>query len=123
MTQRLRNRLIEITMLLALAMAAAFVMPRGAYAGMIGTDEATPPAQVGAERERVKALLARPEVAKALEKLGVKADAAAARVDAMTDEEVTQLAGRIDALPAGGVLTNDQLIVILLLVILLVLLL
>ena len=120
MTQRLRNRLVEITMLLALAMAAAFVMPRGAYAGMIGTDEAT---QAGTERERVKALLARPEVAKALAKLGVKAEDAAARVDAMTNEEVAQLAGRIDALPAGGVLTNDQLIVILLLVIILVLLL
>ena len=123
MTQRLRNRLVEITMLLALAMTAAFVMPRGAYAGMIGTDEATPPAQAGTERERVKALLARPEVAKALQKLGVKAEDAAARVDAMTNEEVTQLAGRIDALVAGGALTNDQLIVILLLVIILVLLL
>jgi len=122
MTQRLRNRLTEISMLLALALATALVMPR-AYAGMIGTDEATPPSQAGSERERVKALLARPEVAKALEKLGVKAEAAAARVDAMTNEEVAQLAGRIDALPAGGVLTNDQLIVILLLVVILVLLL
>ena len=80
MTQRLRNRLIEISMLLALALATALVMPR-AYAGMIGTDEATPPSQAGSERERVKALLARPEVAKALEKLGVKAEAAAARVE------------------------------------------
>ena len=33
------------------------------------------------------------------------------------------LAGKIDALPAGGVLTNDQLIVILLIVLILVLLL
>jgi hypothetical protein len=120
MTQRLRNRLIEISMLLALAMATALVMPR-ANAGMIGTDQATPPAAAGAERERVKALLARPEVAKALEKLGVKAADAVARVDAMSDEEVSQLAGRIDALPVGGVLSNEQLIVILLLVIILVL--
>src|SRR5437868_3139397 len=99
MTQRLRNRLIEISMLLALALAAAAVMPR-ANAAMIGTDEATAPAQ--SDRERVKALLARPEVVKGLEKAGVHAQDAAARVDAMTDEEVSQLAGRIDALIAGG---------------------
>ena len=120
MTQRLRNRLIEISMLFALAFAAAAIMPR-AYAGMIGTDEATAPAQ--SDRERVKALLARPEVVKGLEKAGVHAQDAAARVDAMTDEEVSQLAGKIDGLIAGGALSNEQLIVILLLVIILVLLL
>ena len=121
MTQRMRNLVIEISMLLTLALAAALVMPRGAYAGMIGTDQATAPTQ--SDRERVKALLARPEVAKGLEKFGVKAEEASARVDAMTDEEVAQLAGKIDGLVAGGALTNDQLIVILLLVVILVLLL
>jgi uncharacterized protein DUF6627 len=123
MTERMRIRLIEISMLLVLALAAALVMPRGAYAGMIGTDEATAPAQADTERERLKALLARPEVAQALEKHGVSAKDAVARVDAMTNEEVAQLAGRIDALAAGGALSNDQLIVILLLVVILVLLL
>ena len=120
MTQRLRNRLIEISMLLALAFAAAAIMPR-ANAAMIGTDQATTPAQ--SDRERVKALLARPEVVKGLEKYGVRAQDAAARVDAMTDQEVAQLAGKIDGLAAGGAITNEQLIVILLLVILLVILL
>jgi hypothetical protein len=89
-----------------------------ASAGMIATDQA-----VQAPRERVKAMLARPEVANALGKFGISAEQAKARVDAMTDDEVAQLAARIDALPAGGVLTNDELIVILLLVIIIVLLL
>jgi hypothetical protein len=121
MTRRLRNRLIEITMLFALAAAGAAVMPR-AYAGMIGTDEAQAP-NARHERERVKALLARPEVAKQLGDFGVKAQDAAARVDAMSDAEVTQLAGRIDQLAAGGAaFTNDQLVVILLVAILVVLL-
>jgi hypothetical protein len=123
MTRHLRNRLIEIFMLLALAAAGAAVMPRAAHAGMIGTDQAQQPNSVQQERERVKALLARPEVAKQLGDFGVKAQDASARVDAMTDAEVLQLAGKIDQLAAGGVLTNDQLIVILLLVILLVVLL
>ena len=121
MIRRLRNRLIEITMLFALAAAGAAVMPR-AYAGMIGTDAAQKPA-IQQERERVKALLARPEVAKQLGDFGVKPEDAAARVDAMTDGEVLQLAGKIDQLVAAGAFTNDQLIVILLLVIILVLLL
>jgi lysophospholipid acyltransferase (LPLAT)-like uncharacterized protein len=121
MTQRMRNRLIEIFMLLALAAAGAAVMPR-AQAAMIGTEQAQG-TTVQSERERVKALLARPEVVKALADHGVAADAAVGRVDAMTDGEVLQLAGKIDQLVAAGALTNDQLIVILLLVILLVILL
>jgi hypothetical protein len=121
MTHRLRNRLIEITMLFALAAAGAALMPR-AHAGMIATDEAQTPT-VQAERERVKALLARPEVVKALSDHGVATADAVGRVDAMTDGEVLQLAGKIDQLIAAGALTNDQLIVILLLVVLLVLLL
>ncbi len=119
MTRRLRYRLIELFMLFALAAAAAAVMPR-AHAGMIATDEVQKPT-VQAERERVKALLARPEVAKKLTELGVMPPDAAGRVDAMTDGEVLQLAGKIDQLVAAGALSNDQLIVILLLVIILVL--
>jgi len=116
MTRRMRNRVFEILMLFALAAAAAVIMPR-AHAGMIGTDQAT---QVQSDREKLKAALARPEVVQELKKMGVDAAAASARVDAMSDSEVAQLAGRIDALPAGGVLTNDQLIVILLIVLILV---
>src|SRR5690349_15352545 len=116
MTRRMRNRVFEIFMLFALAAVAAVIMPR-AHAGMIGTDQAT---QVQSEREKLKAALARPEVVQELKKMGVHAAAAAARVDAMSDPEVAQLAGRIDALPAGGVLTNEQLIIILLIVLILI---
>src|SRR4051812_7683153 len=121
MTQRMRNRLIELFMLFALAAAGAAVMPR-AQAAMIPSDQA-PGTTAPTERERVKGLLARPEVTKALADHGVAAADAAARVDAMTDEEVAQLAGKIDQLAAGGALSNDQLIIIILLVILLVLIL
>src|SRR4051812_39109482 len=113
MTKRMRNRLIEILTLFALAAATALVMPR-AHAELIGTEEATP-----TERERLKAALDRPEVVEALKKMGVDVHAASGRVDAMTDSEVAQLAGRIDALPAGGAITNEQLIVILLVVLIL----
>jgi hypothetical protein len=102
--------------LLGILIVACGLMAPSVQAGMIGTDQT-----VQSERERVKAALERPEVAQQLQKMGLDAKDAAARVDAMTDSEVSQLAGRIDALPAGGVLSNEQLILILLLVLILVL--
>src|SRR5207244_6823744 len=92
-TESTMKRLLGI-LIVACGLAAPSVQ-----AGMIGTDQT-----VQSERERVKAALERPEMAQALQKMGLDAKDAAARVDAMSDSEVTQLAGRIDALPAGGVL-------------------
>jgi len=114
MTVRMRSRLTQLLMLFALAAVTAALMPR-AHAEMIGTDQT-----VQGEREKLKAALQRPEVAQELKKMGVDASAASQRVDAMSDGEVAQLAGRIDALPAGGVLTNEQLIIILLIVLILI---
>jgi hypothetical protein len=119
MSQRVRNRLIELSMLLVLGLAAAMVMPR-AEAGMIASDAAQAAAQPADERARLKALLARPEVAKEMQKMGIAADRAAARVDAMSDEEVRSLAGRLDALPAGGALSNEQLLLIIVIVLLVI---
>jgi len=104
--------------LLGLLVLACSLAAPAVHAEMIGTDKV-----VQSDRERVKAALERPEVVQALKKLGVDASAAEARVDAMSDTEVAQIAGLVDQLPAGGALSNEQLLAILLLVILLVLLL
>ena len=115
MTQRLRNRFIQIVMLFMIAAAGAMLMPR-AHAAVIGTDQV-----VQSERERVKSALERPDVVQALKKVGVDAAAAQARVDAMSDSEVAQLSNLVDLLPAGGApLTNEQLIIILLIVLILI---
>ena len=100
-----------------LIVTMALVAPQ-VQAGVIGTDQAL---QASSERERVKAMLARPEVARQLQKSGINAQQAAARVDAMSNEEVTQLAGRLDALPAGGTLSNNELIIILLVIVIVLL--
>ena len=114
--KRIGNRLMELFIVLALACAAAAVLPR-AYAGMIASDAAQAPA----ERERVKAMLERPAVAGQLERMDIPATDAAARVDAMSDAEVTQVAGRIDALAAGGAaFTNEQVLIVALLVVILI---
>ena len=115
MTHRMRNRFIQIFMLFMLAAAGGALMPR-AHAAVIGTEQV-----VQSERARVKAALERPDVVQALKKVGVDAAAAQARVNAMSDSEVGQLANLVDLLPAGGqAFTNQQLIIILLIVLILV---
>jgi hypothetical protein len=72
-------------------------MPLPAQAGIVSTESA-----VAADRDRIATMLDRPEVRAQLEARGVNPDDAKTRVAALTDEEVTQLAGRIDSLPAGS---------------------
>jgi uncharacterized protein DUF6627 len=113
MTQLLRD--IGTALLLGLVLALA--VPN-VYAGMIGTDEAAP----DAERDRVKTMLERPELAAEMQKMGVAPEQARARVDAMTPAEVAQLAGRLDAVQAGGALSNQDLLLIILLIVLIAIL-
>ena len=72
-------------------------MPLPAQAGMVRTEST-----VAADRDRIATLLDRSDVRAQLEARGVSSSDAKARVAALTDEEVTQLAGRIDSLPAGS---------------------
>lgn len=77
-------------------------LPLQAQAGIVGTEQAlvTPAGQ--ADRDRVSSFLAREDVRKELMTQGVNADDAIARVQAMSDAEVAQLAQRVDKAPAGA---------------------
>lgn len=86
-----------IAMLLVASMTG-MALPHHAAAGMIATERVA----AGAERERVAAMLSRAEVRARLEAYGVRPADIQARVDALSDDEVVQLAGRIETLPAGG---------------------
>jgi len=66
------------------------------HAGMLPTDAANP------ERSRVLRILDREDVLAGLKVHGVSSADVKARVAAMTDDEVAQLAGQIESLPAGG---------------------
>lgn len=79
-----------------------------AQAGIISTEQAV--ASVQGERTAVLNLIQRSDVAGQLEALGVDLSTAKDRVAAMTDEEVRALAGKLDAVPAGG----DGLVVLIL---------
>jgi len=113
------TRLLQLAMLCTFALV--FALP--ARAGLVSTDKVLPQSSQGqmTERERVNALIARPEVAKKLETLGVLPKDAQARVDALTDAEIASLAAKIDALPAGGMSdTNWLLIIIAILLVLII---
>jgi len=86
-----------IARLLILCMFGAG-LPLPAFAGIVPTDQIA----AATERGRIKGFLDRAEVRAQLRALGVDAGAARSRVYALTDDEVKNLAARIDELPAGG---------------------
>jgi hypothetical protein len=87
-----------------------------ARAGLISSDAAIP--QPPSDREHVQSVLARPDVAQQLEKMGLAPADAKARVQAMSDREVAQVAGRLDSLPAGAAISNDELLLIVIIILL-----
>ena len=118
MKQRILDVLSTFALLTVLGLAAAILMPR-AYADMIPT-ESTQPA---GDRAKVKAMLERPEVAREMQKMGIAPEKAAARVDAMSDAEVSQLAGRLDALPAGGAMSTEEWLLVIVVILLIIIIL
>ena len=80
--------------------AAGF--PMAAQAHIIATDEVVSVGAASANRDTVSAFLARDDVRQAMQSQGISPQAATERVNAMSDVEVAQLAGRVDQAPAGG---------------------
>jgi hypothetical protein len=96
-------RFMRITSRLLIASVLALGLPlQSTHAGVVGTDRVAASAQSQSERERIRAFLDREDVRKELQNQGVDANTAKARVDALTDEEVQKVAGRLDKMPAGG---------------------
>lgn len=107
------------SMLLAVALTLPF---QPVHADLIPTEQVASDARIQAERDKVTAFLNRADATRELAALGVQPELAQQRVDALTDAEVMHLAGKIDSLPAGGALSNQDLILILLVAILVALL-
>jgi hypothetical protein len=77
-------------------------MPFSVQAGMIGTDQVVASAQDQLNRDKVVNFMSRGDVVKQFETLGLSASTAKERVNAMTQDEVNKIAGKIDSLPAGA---------------------
>ena len=88
--------------------AAIFVTsyPLGtARAALVSTEQVVDERSAASDRERLTQLFLRDDVRQQMEALGVDREEALARLASLSDQEVAQIADRIDELPAGqGVL-------------------
>jgi hypothetical protein len=88
-------------------------------AALIGSEQAIAGAKQ-AERDKLRGFMARADIQRQLAQFGVSPASAAERANALTDEEVGQLAGRIDALPAGADISVAAALLIVLILLLLI---
>ncbi|TAK72972.1 MAG: hypothetical protein EPO19_00110 [Betaproteobacteria bacterium] len=73
-----------------------------AHAELVPTYRLTAANQSESARQKLERYLRREDMRAGLERNGVDPAAAKARVDALADEDVAAIAGKIDSLPAGG---------------------
>jgi hypothetical protein len=78
------------------------LLPFSTQAGMIGTGQAVASAQDLVNLDKVRDFVSRTDVVKQFEALGLNSATALDRVNAMTQQEVNQIAGKIDSLPVGA---------------------
>jgi hypothetical protein len=97
----------------AVLLTAALAAPlRPAWGGMISDEALAAGSQAEMDRAKVQTFLERADVRQRLQAMGVSGLNADQRVSALSDEEVHALAQRIDALPAGGALSDRDLLII-----------
>lgn len=99
---RLRRLSRPIAHAVVLGVLALSIHIPAAQAGLIGTEVALNAQQAAQDRDRVQQLLNRDDVKAQLLGAGVDPMQIAARVDALSDAEVQQLAAKMEQMPAGG---------------------
>jgi hypothetical protein len=85
-----------------IVLMTCMAMPLTANAAMVETDVVVDHALAEQGRAKIMAVMNREDVRAQLEVRGVTTEQAQARVDALTDDEAMQIAGKLDQLPAGG---------------------
>jgi hypothetical protein len=119
--QGLRRLRRGVALVLAVVMFVVS-MPLGvAHAALVSTEQMLAGGDGAADRARVLAFLDRVEIREQIAALGVDPNEAAARVAALSDEQVREIAGQLDQLPAGqgavGVVVGAILIIFLVLLV------
>lgn len=87
---------------LMLSMLSLSLWTPNVQAGMISSEQVIASQHMQLEREHLRKIFDRHDVREQLQARGLDADAARARVDALTDDEVASISGKLDSLPAGG---------------------
>ena len=86
---------------MAIALFVTSVPLSVARAGLVTTEQVVEQRTAASDRERLAAILLRDDVRQQVEALGVDRDEAIERLASLSDQEIQQIAGRIDELPAG----------------------
>ena len=90
-----------LAMPVALAMFLNLGVLPAAQAAMVPTDQVIDQSSAASDRARVNSFLAREDVQRQMETLGVDPDDAAARIAGLSDSEVQKIVNKLDELPAG----------------------
>lgn len=85
-----------------LLIVSMMLLPFSTQAGMIGTDQIVSSATDQANRDKVTDFMNRTDVVQQLQAMGLTAAVAQDRTNAMTQEEINRIAGKIDTMPAGA---------------------
>lgn len=72
------------------------------HAALIATEQMSAQQTREAKQQKISQALARPELVRQLESMGVSTDQAWQRAQALTDQELSMLAEQANRLPAGG---------------------
>ena len=108
-----------VALVVAMAMLAISLPLGKAQAALVSTEQLLAAGAGATERARVLAFLARADVREQIVALGVDPNEAAARVQALSDAQVQEIAGQLDQLPAGqsavGIIVGAILLVFLIL--------
>jgi hypothetical protein len=99
---KLRRLSKPIAYVVALGVLTLSVHLPPAQAAIVGTEAVVSAQQAAQDRSRVQDMLNRVEVKQQFLRAGVEPSHVTARVDALSDDEVHQLAGKMDQLPVGG---------------------
>lgn len=98
--------------------AAMLILSPLARAELVQTQELAVQNQAEQDRAKIQSFVERATVKEKLEAMGVGGLLAKDRVAALSEQEVHALAERIDAMPAGGNLSQMDMVIILLVAIL-----
>ena len=98
------NGIKTISRILILAMLHLCWLTSYGWAEIIPTESAIEQSLTSnTDRQRLLDLLGRQEMVDELERYGISKVEATARVNSLTDDEVTEIAGKLDELPPGGI--------------------
>jgi Fe2+ transport system protein FeoA len=117
--------LLRMHRILALPVAVVMLLSLGflpgARAAMVPTEQVIAQSAAQSDRERVRSVLAREDVRRQMEAMGIDPEEATVRVAGLSDEEIRQIAGKLDQSPAGqgavGAIVGAALIVFIILLI------